>query len=111
MKKTMMTISAILGLVVCMSGQAMAAGSMQHASQALAHSGQAVGESVVAGAQLTSAAVAVPLIAVGSVGKVSGDIGHGLLKASEGEIGDPLPVTDETVTAGPTPTQAVYPNR
>jgi len=110
MKKIMMTIPVMIGLV-CSSGQAMAAGSMQHASQALAHSGQAVGESVVAGAQLTSAAVAVPLIAVGSVGKVSGEIGHGLLKASEGKIGDPLPVTDETVTAGPTPTQAVYPNR
>lgn len=104
MKKTLMTISMIVG-VMFMSGQAMAAGSMQHASQAAGHSGQAIGHSVVAGAQLTSAAIAVPLVVVGAVGTASGEVGKSLLEAAE--IGEPLTVSDETVTVGPNPGQAL----
>lgn len=110
MEKTVTTISMILGLVVA-SGPALAEGSVQHFSQALNHSAQAVGFSAVAGAQLASAVIAVPLVAAGAVGAVSGQAGHALLKASGTEIGKPLSVSNVTITAGPTPAKAVFPNR
>ena len=107
MKKIILSISMIASLLL--AGQtAMAEGSIRHSGQALTHSVQASAHSVGAAAKLTSAAVAIPLIAVGAVGQVSGEAGKVLLDEANGDFDKPLTVSDETVTAGPAPDQAVY---
>ena len=107
MKKTVLSISMVASLLL--AGQtAMAEGSVRHSAQALNHSLQASAHSVGAAAKLTSAAVAMPLIAVGAVGHVSGEAGKALLDEANSDFNTPLTVSDETVTAGPAPDQAVY---
>ena len=107
MKKIVLSISMIASLLL--AGQnAMAEGSVRHSGQALTHSVQASAHSVGAAAKLTSAAVALPLVAVGAVGHVSGEAGKALLEEANSDFNTPLTVSDETVTAGPAPDQAVY---
>lgn len=107
MKNLILSISMIAGLL--MAGQtAMAEGSVSHSAQALNHSVQASAHSVGAAAKLTSAAVAMPLVAVGAVGHVSGEAGKALLDEANSDFDTPLTVSDETVTAGPAPDQAIY---
>jgi hypothetical protein len=85
------------------------------------HSGEAVKESgnaasagsksaahaIAASGQVTSAASAVPLSVSGAVGGASGQIGKDLMDAATGPIGKPLAITDETITVGPPPDQAL----
>jgi len=87
--------------------QAMAQGSTQHSGQAVGHSALAIGHGAVGSAKLTSAAVAVPLLAVGAVGAASTEMGKGLMKAANKPIGEPLEVSDETLTVGPSPDRAI----
>ena len=72
------------------------------------HSAQAVGHGVVGSAKLTSAAVAVPLVAVGAVGAVSSKAGNSLMEEANKPIGAPLEITDEALTVGPSPDQAIH---
>jgi len=106
MKKKMVITCAVL-ISMFFGQQAMAQGSTQHSGQAVGHSALAVGHGAVGSAQLTSAAVAVPLIAVGAVGAVSAEMGKGLIKAANKPIGEPLEICDETLTAGPSPDRAI----
>ena len=107
MKRIILSISTIASLFL--AGQAaLAEGSVRHSGQALTHSVQASAHSVGAAAKLTSAAVALPLVAVGAVGHVSGEAGKALLDEANSDFKTPLTVSDETVTAGPAPDQAVY---
>jgi len=107
MKKKMVIISVML-VSLFFSQQAMAQGSVHHSAQATAHSTVAVGHSTAGAAKLTSAAVAVPLVAAGAIGAVSAEAGKGLSKAANSPIGEPLEVSDETITAGPAPDQAIH---
>lgn len=102
---TLLAGSLLLGIVTTQPAHAM--GSAQHLSEAVVHSTQAVGHSVVGSAQLASGVVAVPLIAVGSVGQVSQQAGNDLWQIANEPIGTPLPISDETITAGPSPAQAI----
>ena len=107
MKNIIIAITIILSLAI--GGQlAMAEGSARHSSQALNHSVQASAHSVAGAAKFTSAAIAVPLLAIGGVGTISGHAGKALFEDSNKEFGSPLSISDETVTAGPTPDRAVY---
>lgn len=90
-------------------------------AQSIAESQQAVKESVKAGSaaskasihaiaasgQTTSAASAVPLLISGAAGTASGKAGSDLLNTATQPIGQPLQVTDETITVGPPPDQAL----
>jgi len=107
MKKTVLTLAMLLAAITG-AQQAMAGGSMQHASQALVHSAQASGHAVLASAQLTSAAVAIPLQVVGAVGAVSGRAGDALMQQADEDFSKPLKLSHETVTAGPAPSEALY---
>lgn len=107
MKKKMVIVSAML-VSLFFSQQAMAQGSAQHSGQAVGHSALAAGHSAVGTAKLTSAAVAIPLVAVGAVGAVSAEMGKGLMKAANKPIGEPLEISDETLTVGPSPDRAVH---
>lgn len=77
-----------------------------HSVQAVAESGQAVGHSVVGAGKVASAAVAVPLLAVEQVGAASGAVGDVLWDAASDEPAA-LPVSPDTVTAGPLPNEAL----
>ncbi|MGA8260455.1 MAG: hypothetical protein WB783_09610 [Arenicellales bacterium] len=104
-KKTL--IIPALGLSLAAAQPALAQGSIQHFSAAISHSAQAVAHTAVGSAELASSAVAMPLKFSGAVGAVSGQAGDALWKIADEPIGRPLPVTDETVTAGPDPAQAM----
>jgi len=79
----------------------------QHFSEAIGHSVQAAGHSVVGSAKLVSGTIAVPLIVIGGVGKVSQSAGEELWDIANQPIGTPLPISEETVSAGPAPNIAI----
>ncbi len=92
---------------------AAAEGSTQHSAAAskeaakiAGHSARAAGHVIVGGAQAASASAAVPLMASGAVGKASGQSGKAMMDEAIGD-GAPLPISDETVTAGPPPDDAL----
>ncbi len=106
MKMKIAIVSTMLASMF-ISQQAMAQGSAQHSGQAVGHSALAAGHSAVGSAKLTSAAVAVPLLVVGTVGVASAEAGKSLLKAANRPIGEPLEVSDEILTVGPSPDRAL----
>lgn len=106
-----------IGLVCILFGSTVYADNT-HAEEAVKKSAQASGNasasaahSIAASGQVTSAALAVPLTVVGSVGAVSAKTGDALSKAASAPIGTPLVVTDEVVTAGPPPSEAMKPKK
>lgn len=106
MKKYILIIPAIISLML-MSQPVMAQGSVNHSAQAIKSSAQASGHTVIAGSKLSSAVVAVPLLAVGAVGAISSDAGKAFLESSAADFNKPLTIADESVTAGPSPDAAV----
>lgn len=107
-----------LALVSVFFGVNAFAAENTHAEEAVKKSAQASGNasasaahSIAASGQVTSAAVAVPLKAVGAVGAASAQAGDGLSKAASAPIGTPLQVTDEAITAGPLPSEAMKPKK
>lgn len=108
--KNLIWIISILAALMS-SQQAMAAGSTSHSGQAMIHSVQASGHAVLGSAQLVSASVAIPLKVVGAIGAVSGQAGDALMKSSNADFSKPLKITNETITAGPSPDKALYRDR
>lgn len=94
-------------LVLAGSATAFAQGSVQNFSDGATNSAKGVGQSTVGSVQATSAVVALPLKVVGAVGQGSERAGDAMLKFAEDDGGKPLPVTEEHVTAGPPPYQAI----
>ncbi len=97
--RTIGSTAILLGLSV----PVYAGGSAQHFSDSLDHSAQALGHVTVAGLKLVSGAVAIPLMMSGEIGKASGEIGESLWE----EANAPLPITEEVITVGPTPADAM----
>lgn len=106
MRKLILMMTTMYSLML-FSPQAMAQGSVKHSTQALNYSAQASGHSVVAGARLSAAVVAVPLLTVGAIGAASSEIGGELMDGASSEFTKPLKISDESVTAGPSPDRAV----
>lgn len=77
--------------------------SIQHSGQAIIHSANAFGHSIEGGAKLVSGVVAIPLVAAGAVGELSGEVGNALWETANA----PLPISDEVVTVGPPPSEAI----
>lgn len=92
-------IALLLGTLFITAQPAFAGESLGHSVQGSKHASQAVGHSAVGASKLTSGIVAVPLMAVGEVGKAVGSAGEEMWDAAN----TPLPISDETVTAGPPP--------
>ena len=101
MKSVIMGMGIVSTLFIAMP--ASAGGSLQHFGQSLEHSAQAVANGTVGSLKVISAAASLPLMAAGEVGKVSGELGEELWE----EANTPLPISDEVVTAGPRPEQAM----
>ncbi len=101
-----MTFIQIIGsaaILLSISIPVYAGGSAQHFSNSLDHSAQALAHSTVAGFKLASGAVAIPLMMSGEIGKASGEVGETLWD----EANTPLPSTNEVITVGPTPAEAM----
>lgn len=81
----------------------VAADSLQSSGRALQHSANAVGYALAGTGQLVSGVAAVPLGFVGAVGEVSNAASNALMDAANADVGAPLPLSDEVVTAGPPP--------
>lgn len=94
-------------LGIALSAPAAAGGASQHFSNALANSLEAIAQGSVAGLKLVSGAVAVPLMISGEIGKVSGQAGEELWQEANTHIGTPLVITDDVITAGPSPAEAM----
>lgn len=80
---------------------------ISEAGRASGHSAASAAHSVAGAAQLTSGAIAVPLYISGAVGTVSTNIANELMEAATAPAGTPLVITEETVTAGPPPNDAL----
>lgn len=94
---------AALVITSAFAAPVLAGGSAKHFSNAVNHSAQAVAHTTVAGLKLVSGAVAVPLLVTGEIGKASGQAGEALWEDANTE----LPVSEEVITAGATPAEAV----
>ncbi len=105
MKKTIAALALVISTLLVQP--AMAGGSVQHSSNSITHSAQAMGNAGQAGFKLSAGVVAVPLAIVGGVGTVSAHASEDLwdIANKEGEV--VLPVSDEIVTAGPNPAAAM----
>jgi len=90
-------------ILLSLSIPVYAGGSAQHFSDSIDHSAQALGHVTVAGLKLVSGAVAIPLMISGEIGKAIGEIGETLWD----EANTPLPITEEVITDGPTPADAM----
>lgn len=84
---------------------AQAGGPSYEFSQALGYSGQAIGHSATAAVRLSSGVVALPFKAVGALGQGIGRAGDDLWNTASWDR--PLPLTDEHLTVGPSPDQAI----
>lgn len=82
-----------------------------HAGKASSHASASAGHAIVGSGQVTSAASAVPLAVSGSAGAVSTEIAKDLRDAATAPVGTPLEVTDESVTAGVPPSEALDPKK
>ena len=92
---------------IALSAPAVAGGASQHFSNALANSLEAIAQGTVAGLKLVSGAIAVPLMISGEIGRVSGQAGDELWQEANTPIGSPLVITDDVITAGPAPADAM----
>ena len=75
---------------------AFAGESLGHSIQGSKHASKTMAHSAIGAAKLTSGIVAVPLMGIGEVGTAVGDSGKALWDSAN----TPLPISDETVTAG-----------
>ena len=92
---------------IALSMPALAGGASQHFSNAIANSLEAIAQGTVAGFKLVSGAIAVPLMISGEIGRVSGQAGEELWQEANTPIGTPLVITDDVITAGPSPAEAM----
>ncbi|MBT3065970.1 hypothetical protein [Rhodoferax sp. U11-2br] len=88
--------------VALAQGNSPAAQALNNGSAASGHASASAGHSLVASGQLTSAALAVPLmsagVVAGSVGGASAGSANQSMRAATAPIGTPLEVTDESIT-------------
>lgn len=100
-------LSSVFAVMVLasISQVSLAADSLGNAGEAAKHSGQAIKHGATASGQVVSGAVAVPLIVVGEVGKLSTKAGEALLDVATDS--EPLEISDTSVTAAPAPSEVM----
>ncbi len=91
----------------CIAGDTHCGKAVEEASKAGSHASKSAAHAIVGSGQVVSAASAVPLAISGSAGAVSVKIAEDLMGAATAPPGTPLIITDETVTAGPPPDEAL----
>ena len=106
MKKRLIYLLSVVALTTTYTACA-ADGSFRHSGRAVQHSGNAIGYSLVATGQFVAGALAIPLGFSAQVGTVSGQMSDELWEAANAPIGAPLPITEQTITVGPPPGEAI----
>ena len=105
----MKTLSIALASGLCLCAAPALANPAEHAERAVqtgtnasGNASASAGHSLAASGQVTSAVLAVPLMAAGvvatGVGSVAAQSGQGLMDAASRPIGEPLPVTQENLS-------------
>ena len=94
----------------CFAGGTPGGRALDESARASWHASAGLAHGIVASGQAVSAVAAVPFAIAGSVGGVSTEVANGLVDAATAPVGCPLPVTDETVTAGVAPNEALKSN-
>ena len=102
-----MNVALMAAVLSLAAAQAQAGRAIQHSGQAAQHSANAVGHTIVGATQVVSGVLAVPFKAAGSLTGVSRDIGDALWESANAPLEDPLPIADESITAGPPPADAL----
>lgn len=86
-----------VGSVLAQSGHGSAA--VDESIKTVMHGSASAGHSIAASGQATSVASAVPLSIMGAAGAASSEIAKDLMDAATKPIGEPLEISDETVTS------------
>lgn len=100
-------LTALATAFLLMTAQAHAGRAVQHSGQAIHQSANAAGYSMIGATQLVFGVVSVPLKLMGALSGASGEMGDSLWEAANAPIGEPLPIADESITAGPPPAEAL----
>jgi hypothetical protein len=114
MKKTnFFIVVSILFLIwgnTCFGNDTHSTQAVNEAGKAGSNASKSAAHSIAASGQVTSAASAIPLAIGGSVGAESSEIAKDLMDAATAPAGTPLIITDETITIGPPPDEALKTN-
>lgn len=86
MKSTILSLLLAIPLTLT-SSMASAAGPFQHSLKASQHTAQAIAQTSIAGVKVVTGVVALPLMAVGEVGQLSGKAGGALWDSANEPIG------------------------
>lgn len=97
-------ITSITVIALLSSTIAFAEGSARHSELSLQHGINASAQGAAGSAQIVSGASSVPL---GASAAVSGTLAEELSESAQLKIGDPLPIGDAVVSAGPAPNEAL----
>jgi len=116
MKKTicvgLLASCMFLGIASALpAGETESGKAVRHSGKASTQASQAVGHGATASGQVVSGAASVPLAGSGAVsgaaGAASTSAAEALSESANTVPGQPLPVAEETITAGPPPDQAL----
>ena len=113
--KIFKTLITALSIVMILSfnsfaGETHRGRAVIEAGRASSHASASAGHAIAGSAQVTSAVSAAPLFVIGAVGVVSTEIANELMDIATAPVGAPLVITDENVTAGPSPDDALKEN-
>lgn len=100
----LVTLISVLALTI---STAHAKGPSENASTASKHSVLAGSHGLKASGQVASGVIAVPLLAVGSVGALSTSAGSALVDVATGSSEQKLEITDKTITADRSPAEVM----
>lgn len=102
--------AVVISLMLCansFAGDTYSGRAVAESGKASMHGSASIANGIAGSAQVVSAVAAVPFLAIGSVGELSKEVGVTLMEAATAPIGTPLIITEETVTAGPPPNDAL----
>ncbi len=107
--KTLLILCLILFISnAALAGDTYSGQAIRHSGKSASHASQGVAHAIAGSGQVTSAAIAVPLLIGSAVGTASGVAGEGLMDTASRPAGSkPLTISDETVTVGPAPDEAL----
>ena len=105
MKNSNLTVSIILFTLLFSTQSSAGPGSVQHSAQASKHSALGSAHLAVAAAEGAVTVVALPLIAVGTLGEMSAKAGKHLLRSTHAY--QPLEISDQIITQDPSPNTAM----
>ncbi len=105
-----LTIALLVTLTLSVNsfaGETHSGRAFVEAGNASSHASASAAHSIAGTAQVTSAALAVPLFVVGAVGGLSNEIAIDLMDIATAPVGTPLEISDESMTVGPAPNNAL----